>query len=100
MLHDPVMVKEVTAFFHDSAIKIFCDMTLGAGGHAQAILENHPELHLLIGCDRDAYALEIAKERLSPWETKVRLVRDNFINIDSILDSFGVQGRVDGFFLI
>lgn len=96
--HEPVMVKECLEYFEGSNLKVFFDGTLGAGGHAKAILEAHPEIQLYIGCDRDDSAFEIAKEVLKPWETKVKFVHGNFCDLDSHLKSLGVES-VNGFFL-
>ena len=96
--HTPVMVSEVIEFFSNSHLKVFFDGTLGAGGHAEAILNAHPEIELYIGCDRDPAALAIAHERLAPFGKKVQFVHGNHLNLDSILASMGVD-QVDGFFL-
>jgi len=45
--------------------------------------------------DRDARALEIARERLQKFGDKVSLVHANFDEIDSVLKGIGVEG-VDG----
>ncbi len=37
-LHKPVLVHEVLAIFQDMEIRTFFDGTLGAGGHARAVL--------------------------------------------------------------
>jgi len=84
--------------FQDSKLNVFFEGTLGAGGHASAILEQHPEIATYIGCDQDQSAIEIAKERLESWESKIRYVHSNFAEIDAILNEQGVD-KVDGFFL-
>ena len=97
--HTPVMLEEVLGFYKEMKIRVFFDGTLGAGGHAEAILQDHPEIEMYIGCDRDPKALSIAAERLKPWKDKVRFVHGNHRNLSEILESLGVDG-VDGFFLI
>jgi 16S rRNA (cytosine1402-N4)-methyltransferase len=97
-LHIPVMLEECLTYFEDQSIKVFFDGTLGAGGHAKALLAAHPEIEMYIGCDRDKSALEIARETLKPWEDKVVLVHGNFADLDQHLQELGIE-EVDGFFL-
>jgi len=92
------MLEECLKYFEDVKIKVFFDGTLGAGGHAKALLEAHPEIEMYIGCDRDESALEIVKETLKPWQSKVELVHGNFAHLDEYLKELGVA-EVDGFFL-
>ena len=96
--HAPVLLNEVLAVFEGMQISSFVDGTLGAGGHAEAILRAHPEIETFIGCDRDPDALALAKERLLPWKGKVeffhgthseRLVRGQ--NVDGVLIDAGVS---------
>ncbi len=96
--HVPVMLQECLKYFEDRKIKVFFDGTLGAGGHAAALLEAHPEIEMYIGCDRDQSSFEIAKERLAPWKEKVVFVHGNFANLDEYLKNLNVK-QVDGFFL-
>jgi 16S rRNA (cytosine1402-N4)-methyltransferase len=61
--HEPVMVAEVVDFlFPGGSAGVVVDMTVGAGGHAAALLESGVER--VIGFDRDPEALRIARERL------------------------------------
>lgn len=53
---------------------IVLDATVGGGGHARLILERFPEASLL-GTDMDPDALAQAKETLSEFGKRVRLVR-------------------------
>jgi len=97
--HISVMLQETLSFFEGKHIKTFFEGTLGAGGHAAAILAAHPEIERYIGCDRDDSALELAQEKLKPWKGKVTFVQANFSDLDEILSELGVK-QVDGFFLI
>ena len=96
--HLPVMTAECLQFFADSKLKVFFDGTLGAGGHAKALLSSHPEIEVYIGCDQDPEALGIARQRLKEWEDKVEFVRGNFEDLDQILKKLAIK-QVDGFFL-
>lgn len=97
--HTSVMLHEVVQFFEGRKIRVFFDGTLGAGGHAEAILKAHPEIETFIGCDQDPSAIEIASERLKPWEDKLRLFHGNSSGLDTMVASLGIDS-VDGFFLI
>lgn len=96
--HISVMAQECVQFFADRKLKIFFDGTLGAGGHAKALLEAHPEIETYIGCDQDPEALEIARLNLKEWEGKVEFVKANFETLDRVLQDRGIK-QVDGFFL-
>lgn len=92
------MLKEVLAAFEGVKLKYFYEGTLGAGGHARAILENHPEIMRYIGCDKDPKALELAQIELAPWKNKVELIHGNFADLDLHLMEREITA-VDGFFL-
>ena len=84
--HNPVLTQEVLFFFEKRKIKVFFDGTIGAGGHAKAILENHPEIEVYIGCDKDENALKISKKNLSSFGEKIKFIRGSFSNIDKYLE--------------
>lgn len=92
MSHVPVLMREVLEVFAGKNLRIFFDGTLGAGGHARAILESHPEIERYIGCDRDPRAHELATANLLPWREKVVFVRgsyaDQIQNVDGCIDGF------------
>ena len=98
MPHIPIMVTEVLVCLKDLEIGVFFDGTLGAGGHARAILEAHPEIKRYIGCDKDPEALEIAKKTLAPWAPKVEFIHGDFSQLDEYLKDKKIKS-VDGFFL-
>lgn len=91
-LHTSVLLEEVLSAFEGKHIKHFVDGTLGAGGHSEAILKYHPEIEQLTGIDQDTSALEIARERLAPYGSKVKFIHGNF----SELASYQLSG-IDGF---
>jgi 16S rRNA (cytosine1402-N4)-methyltransferase len=93
--HFSVLLAEVLDAFASTNIKVFLDGTLGAGGHAQALLEAHPEIELYIGIDQDPSALNIAAERLQPWQDKLCLRQMNFSQFDQLLKELDIR-HVDG----
>jgi 16S rRNA (cytosine1402-N4)-methyltransferase len=66
----------------------YVDCTLGAGGHAEAILrKSAPEVQLL-GIDADPQAIRVSEERLKPYPGRFILVCDNFRNVRDICHRF------------
>jgi 16S rRNA (cytosine1402-N4)-methyltransferase len=94
--HISVLEKEVLHFFSDMKVGVFFEGTVGAGGHARALLEAHPEIERYIGCDVDPEALEIAERVLRPWKEKVELIQGNYAQLDEYLKARKIK-RVDGF---
>jgi 16S rRNA (cytosine1402-N4)-methyltransferase len=60
------------------------DCTLGAGGHAGAILETSAPDGRLLGLDADPLALEIAREKLSRFGDRMTLVQANFRELATV----------------
>ena len=89
--HLPVLLKEVLQSYENAKIKVFVDGTLGAAGHAKAILQAHSEIESFIGIDQDRIALDIAKDHLKEYMDKVFLFHENFKNIDKILDKMNIN---------
>lgn len=94
MKHIPVLMREVLEMFADKKLQVFFDGTLGAGGHAKAILNAHPELKKYIGCDRDPRAHALASEALKPWGEKVEFIYGSYA--EKIAE---VDGSIDGFLI-
>ena len=99
MKHIPVMLQESLEIFSGQKLSSFFDGTLGAGGFAKALLEDHPEIETYYGCDQDESALELSQENLKGFEGKVEFIHANFSRVREVLDERGVT-QVDGFFLI
>jgi 16S rRNA (cytosine1402-N4)-methyltransferase len=83
--HEPVMVDEVLRFLGGRGTVV--DLTLGAGGHAEALLASG--VGRLIGVDRDPEAVAIATGRLARFGERFVAVRARFSDVP-------VENRVDG----
>ncbi len=83
--HKSVLLEPWLALLQDRKQSIVVDGTLGAGGHAYALLESHPEITKFIGIDQDESALSIARQRLLPWKEKIDLVHARFDQIDCVV---------------
>ena len=90
--HTPVMPREVISLLAPERGGLFVDATVGMGGHAKMILDASAQTRLL-GIDRDADSLELAKARLAQYGDRVTLVHDDYRNLPGILRRHsGVKG--------
>lgn len=85
--HTPILVDELLDITKNTQLHTVIDATVGAGGHLFALLENHPEIQKAIAFDQDIHALNISRERLKPFESKVIFVNKNFNEIDTLDNS-------------
>lgn len=88
-VHATVMKAEVTNALSPQA-GVYVDATVGGGGHSEAILEAHAESRV-IALDRDAVALEAARERLARFGERVTFVKTPFGQVERALSELGVQ---------
>jgi 16S rRNA (cytosine1402-N4)-methyltransferase len=79
------MPREVEEQLDPSRGGLYVDATVGMGGHAGIILAACPDSRLL-GIDRDAEALAIARKRLAPFGDRVTLVHADYRELPAILD--------------
>ncbi len=86
--HVSVLVEECLHFLAPERGGVFVDCTLGLGGHARALLEANPELRL-VGIDRDAEALEIARRELAEFGERVEFLRGTFEDLEELLQAAG-----------
>ncbi len=91
--HAPVLLAETVALLDPSRGGIFVDCTIGLGGHAAALLD--AGAGRVIGLDRDPRALELARERLSPWGDRVELVHADYRDLAAVLADRGIAA-IDG----
>jgi 16S rRNA (cytosine1402-N4)-methyltransferase len=75
------MVEEVVDMLGSADTVV--DMTVGAGGHAAALLD--AGVREVVGVDRDPNALALARRRLEHYAGRVRLVESRFSEVDEDL---------------
>jgi 16S rRNA (cytosine1402-N4)-methyltransferase len=92
--HTPVLLEEVLEWLRVKPDGTYIDATAGGGGHSLAIAERLRDGRL-ISLDRDARALELARERLKKQGAKVTLVAAAFTRIAEVVHELGIPG-VDG----
>lgn len=91
MRHEPVLLEPVLEYLEPNRRDgVLVDATVGLGGHAEALLERHPDIHL-IGIDRDPEALERSRTRLSRFGDRVTLARGRHESLIDILKQSGVE---------
>ncbi|MEW5912049.1 MAG: 16S rRNA (cytosine(1402)-N(4))-methyltransferase RsmH [Thermodesulfobacteriota bacterium] len=96
--HRPVMLAEVLAVLEPGRGGLYVDGTVGAAGHAAALLAASAPAGLLLGLDRDPQALKTARRNLTPFADRVRLVEATFDHIGEELRAWG-RGPADGILL-
>lgn len=82
--HVPVLIDEAIELLAPSGDGVFLDGTVGAGGHAEAILEASAPNGRLIGIDRDPEAIRIARDRLERFGDRVELHNLNFADLNEV----------------
>lgn len=90
--HTPVMrdrciellLEGVATVRASGRVPVVIDATLGLGGHAEALLEADESVHV-IGLDRDAEALTLARSRLLPHEGRFRGVRTVYDQVGDVV---------------
>lgn len=93
--HVPVLVEEIVSFLRPVSSGWYVDATLGLGGAAFRVLEKSTPEGKLIGIDQDPGALDLAKQHLASFSSRVRLVLGNFQDIKHIVNEqsmFNVNG--------
>lgn len=92
--HLTVLRQETIDALAPRAHGVYVDVTLGGGGHTEAILEAHPEAQV-IAFDRDPSAIAFARQRLARFGERVRYVPSRFSRLQEELTNLGVT-EVDG----
>ena len=96
--HVPVLKDEVVRLLAPRPGGLYVDGTVGAGGHARAILQAAQGRARLVGMDRDPDALARAGQALAPFGEAVVLVRANFSELEAKLRELRL-GPADGILL-
>jgi 16S rRNA (cytosine1402-N4)-methyltransferase len=86
-LHEPVLVAEVVRLLRD--VETVIDLTVGAGGHAEALLD--AGVPRVVGVDRDPDAVAVASARLARYVDRFRAVRARFSEVSEVAEEAGVH---------
>jgi len=85
-----VLAEEALRWLQVEPAGTYVDATVGLGGHAVEIARRLTAGQL-IGLDRDAGALEIARERLKKYGGRVVLVQADFSRIDEVAQEMNLS---------
>jgi len=97
-MHTPVLLQEVLDALQPRPGTVYIDGTVGAGGHAAAILAASAPDGVLFGFDRDASALEIAGRQLAEFGDRVHLHQSNFDRLEMMAERYQIP-PADGILL-
>lgn len=96
--HRPVLYHQVLEALAPVSDSDYLDGTLGAGGHAEGILQASAPRGRLLGLDLDPEALAIARQRLFIFGDRVILRQASYRSAPQILNEIGWQ-QVQGILL-
>ncbi len=87
--HIPVLLNQLINQFELSDSSIVIDGTLGFAGHAEAILDAHPDIHY-IGFDKDVAAIKIASKRCQKFKN-VEIINQPFSAMFDIMHQKNIR---------
>lgn len=87
MVHQPVLLKEVSDFWHSKRDGFYIDATVGTGGHTEALLEQDSRA-VCLALDRDPEAIQIAQKRLSKFGNRILLLKENYVHLPELIQKF------------
>lgn len=88
--HRTVLLHEVVEWLRIEP-GIYVDATLGAGGHAEAIIDRLDPASTFIGLDADSEAIDAAQKKFAEAKPKVILVHANFRTLKNILSMHDID---------
>ncbi|KAK7791317.1 hypothetical protein R5R35_000823 [Gryllus longicercus] len=95
-LHTPVLAQSVIDFLQPKKEQIFIDMTFGAGGHTECILNSAPNTKVF-ALDRDPTAFKIANDLSQRYPNRVVPLLGKFSDLPSLLHEEKVKpSSIDG----
>lgn len=94
MYHKAVLYDEVIENIIVDKDAIYLDCTLGGGGHSMGILEKSTKNSKLIAIDQDQNAIDYVNSNINGYEDKIKIFRNNFQNMDTVIYLAGYE-KVD-----
>lgn len=95
--HTPVMLKETIEYLKLSPGDTIVDMTFGAGGHSNKILDSVPHV-TIFALDRDEVAHNYAKNLAEKYPGQVIPLLGRFSELPQLLSKYKVkENSIDGF---
>ena len=76
--HVPVLPAEVVEYLRPRSGGLYADLTLGAGGHTELILEASDPDGVVLAFDRDPVAIKTARHRLEKYGERLEITRSDF----------------------
>ncbi len=98
LVHVPVLLREAVDLLAPRRGGVYVDGTLGAGGHAAAVLERSAPDGIVIGLDRDLDAVERCTASLAKYGGRAIIRQANYRDLPSVLADLGYEA-VDGVLL-
>lgn len=96
--HVPVLLAATLRLLQPQRGGQYIDGTLGAGGHAEALLEASDPDGRLLGLDQDPTALQLARARLARFGERADLVHANFRTLRAVATTHNFNA-IDGILL-
>jgi len=99
MEHLPVMYAEALQQLAIKEDGVYLDCTFGRGGHSQGILDLLGSSGQLLAFDRDGDAINAVCAQTMLLDKRFKLMHSCFSELERIVSSQGLVGRVDGILL-
>jgi 16S rRNA (cytosine1402-N4)-methyltransferase len=93
-MHLPVLLNETIQWLAPRPHGVYLDATAGLGGHTAAIAQRLTT-GLVIGNDRDAESLQLARANTAQWSNRIRFHHGTFSGLESALAELAIQ-KIDG----
>ena len=92
LVHVSVLLEKSIEGLNIKPNGTYFDGTLGGAGHSYEILKKSTPNGKLYATDLDDYAINRAKERLSEFDGRFTIIKDNFKNFASIKEDLQIEG--------
>jgi len=90
-VHRSVLLQEVITYLDIKKGDTVLDGTVGGAGHSKAVCALLGSRGMLVGIDQDEEALARAKKCLARCGARVVLIRENFRNLDRVLEGLHLR---------